>query len=67
LGGEPPRGSSYGGLLGGKSPNRNQLKGPPLDPPIRLYKWTTPHPRIFMPPWYQPVAVQFKPTNKLPY
>jgi len=29
--------------------------------------WQAPDPRIFMPPWYQLVLVQYKPNSKLPY
>jgi hypothetical protein len=43
------------------------LKRPPLDPHVGLYKWLAFDPNMFMPPWYQPIIVQFKPTNKLPY
>jgi hypothetical protein len=37
---------------------------PPSNPLIGLYEWPSLGPRIFMPPWRPPVAIQFKPTNK---
>jgi len=57
-----PRNSPNGG-----SPNRNPLGGPPPNPHAELYKWPTPNPRMFLPPWYPLVAIRSKPTNKLPY
>ncbi len=36
-------------------------------PHVGFYKWPTLDPRMFMPPWYPLVAIQSKPTNKLPY
>jgi hypothetical protein len=62
LSGKRPRDSPQGG-----SHNWNPLGRPPLDPHVRLYKWSAPNPRMFMPPLYQPIIVQSKRTNKLPY
>jgi len=57
-GGELPRGLPNGRIsLGQGSPNQDPPKGPPPDPPIGFYKWLTPNPRMFMPPWYAPVVV----------
>jgi len=67
LGKEPPRGSFSKGSPWGGSFDRNPLGRPPPDPHVGLYGWSTPDPRIFMPPWYQPNIVQFEPSSKLPY
>jgi len=53
-------------LLGG-SHNWNPPWRLAFDPHVKLYIWLAPDPRMFMPPWYQPIIVQSKPTNKLPY
>jgi len=58
----------------GSSPRGNPLKGnpprkPPFNPHVGSYGWSTPHPHMFIPPWYQPLVVQLvlEPTTKLPY
>jgi len=56
--GESPRGGS---------PNRDPLRGLPPNPRVGFYGSQAFNPRIFMPPWYQPILVQFEPTNNLPY
>ncbi len=61
--GDPPNGRSPGG----RSLDWNPPRRPQLDPPNGLYKWSTFNPRMFMPPWYQPVVVWYEPINKLPY
>ncbi len=64
LDGEQPRDS-----LGGNSPRGDLLRKPPFNPPIGPFGWPTPNPRMFIPPWYQPLVVQLvsKPTIELPY
>jgi len=44
-------------------------KSHPFNPPIGSFGWLAPNPRMFIPPWYQPLVVQpiSKPTTKLPY
>jgi hypothetical protein len=49
------------------SPNQNPLGGPPHDPCVGFYEWLTPNSRMFVPPWYPSVAVQYEPTSKPPY
>jgi hypothetical protein len=38
-----------------------------LDPLVGFYEWLTPDPRVFMPPWYPLVIIQFEPTSELLY
>ncbi len=66
LSGELLGGSPNGrGLVGKGSLDRNLLGGLPPIPFVGLYGWLAFDPKIFMPPWYPPVAT--KPTSKLPY
>ncbi len=67
LGGEPPRRLPNGGFLGRGSLDRNPHGGLPPNPRVGFYGWQALDPRIFMPPWYQLVQVQYEPTNKLQY
>ncbi len=48
---------------------RDSLGGPPFNPLVGSFKWPTPDPHMFIPPWYQPPLVQPIPelTTKLPY
>jgi len=52
LGGEPLENLPNGGSF-----DRDPLGGPPLDAHVRFYGWPTLDPRMFMPPWYPPVAI----------
>jgi len=54
---------------GGSSPRGDLLKEPPFNPPVEIFGWPTPNPHMFIPPWYQPLIVQFvsKVTTKLRY
>ncbi len=38
-----------------------------MNPHVGFYGWQTPDPKIFIPPWYQSIPVQSKPTSNLPY
>ncbi len=51
---QPPDGDSSRGSL----PQGYPHGGPPFNPPIGSYGWPTPNPRMFIPPWYQPLVVQ---------
>jgi hypothetical protein len=72
-----PKGSAHQPPDGGQpkdspresSPKGNPLGGPPFNPPIGSYRWPTPNPHMFIPPWYQPLVMQLvpKPATKLPY
>ncbi len=60
-----PLGDSFNkGLHRGGSFDQGPPGGPPPNPRVGLYEWPTPDLKMFMPPWYPLVAIQFEPTIK---
>jgi hypothetical protein len=58
---QPPDGEQCGDSPRRSSPKGDPLGGPPFNPLVGSYVWPTFDPRMFIPPWYQPLVVQIVP------
>ncbi len=62
-------GGQLGDSLRGSSTRGDPLGKPPFNPHVASFRWPTAYPRMFIPPWYQPLVLQLvlEPITKPPY